>query len=296
MSFFGANSYHVMDRNEQAAQGSQWQNQSQQWQHTQEGLWNQSRNPNEEIASERSTVLRSAQMYRPMGHDERIVEERSEMPYLIGERVLDEKWKTVTKPYVLVEKSYEVPQVVVKETVREVMKPEIVERVIEVPKIEQKEIRQVGPPRTEVHERVIEIPQVVFEERVVHVPKVEYQDRIFEIPVPEFRETIEYDDRIEYREVCVDKIVEVPEIEYRIKEVEKLIPQTYVQEGKTRHSYVEFPIAQVQEVQRNEVVPQSRQSAPRFGSPQASQWSQQASQWPRTHVQQSYGSYEPHGF
>lgn len=211
-----------------------------------------------------ATLLRDGhQLVRTNGwNEERIIDRWFEDRHLISERVVDEQVRQVVKPTVLIEKVYEVPQVVVKETVKEVPKPEIVERVIEVPKIEYFEVRQVGPTRREIQERIVEVPQVVVEEIVRHVPKVEVQERIFEVPVPEFREIIEYEDRIEYREVPVDKIVEVPQIEYHVREVEVLVPQTYIQEGKIRNSYVEFPIVQIQEVQRQEMVPMEMFKAP----------------------------------
>lgn len=204
---------------------------------------------------DKATVLRNAEDINRLREGEKIIDRRWEEAHFVRERLVDEQWRQVRKPYRLVEKIYEVPEVIVRETLKEVPKPEIVERVIEVPKIEQFVIHQPAPARKEVQERIVEVPQYVVEEHIVHVPKVEVQERIFEIPVPEFREVIEYDDRIEYREVPVDKIVEVPEIEYRIKEVETLVPQTYIQNGRTRSTYVEYPVAQVQEVQRHERVP-----------------------------------------
>jgi hypothetical protein len=58
-------------------------------------------------------------------------------------------------------------------------------------------------------------------------------------------ERIEYDDIIEYREVMVDKIIEVPEVQYHIKEVEHLVPQNYVQDYYV-DKYVEAPVSQIQ--------------------------------------------------
>jgi len=54
---------------------------------------------------------------------------------------------------------------------------------------------------------------------------------------------------VEYREVVVDKIIEVPEVEYHIKEVEHLIPQNFVQDYYV-DSYVDVPVSQIQEVAR----------------------------------------------
>lgn len=154
-------------------------------------------------------------------------------------------------------KVVEIPQVIIKEHECAVIKPEIIERIIEVPKVEYK-TRQVfvpmrqKPPEARCQERIVEVPQIVIEERVVHVPgPKEIQERLIEVPRVEYVERIEYDDFIEYREVPVDTIVEVPEIEYVIKEVEQLVPQTYIQEYYIdRHK--EVPVMQIQEVERIE--------------------------------------------
>jgi len=155
----------------------------------------------------------------------------------------------------IVEKIVEVPTVVVKERPVPVQRGggEIVERWIDVPKIEyhehvieREEVRQV--------ERIVEIPQVVIEDRVITVPRPEVQERIIEVPKIEYVEKIEYDDRIEYREVPVDTIVEVPEIEYIYKPVPVEVPEPYYQEVPIE-KLTEVPVVQVQEVERIEEVP-----------------------------------------
>jgi len=177
---------------------------------------------------------------------------------VVGERLLEIRNQMVNsvKPIYTFEKIVEVPQVIVKERTREVPKPQIVERIIEVPKTEVRERTFVGPPTVQYQEQIVEVPQVVVEERVVHVPRREVQERLIEVPKIEYVERIEYEDFIEYREVPVDKIVEVPEIEYRVREVEQFVPQTYIQEYYV-DKYVETPITQVQEVERVEHVPVS---------------------------------------
>jgi len=154
------------------------------------------------------------------------------------------------------EKVVEVPQIYTKESTREVFKPEIIERIIEVPaKTEIRERHIVGPSTVRWEEQIIETFQEVVEERVVHVtgPK-QIVERLIEVPKVDWVERIEYDDYIEYREVPVDKFVEVPEIEYRIREVEQLVPQQYVQEYYI-DKYTEVPVTQIQEVERIEHVP-----------------------------------------
>jgi len=177
---------------------------------------------------------------------------------VVGERLLEIRNQMVNsvKPIYTFEKIVEVPQVIVKERTREVPKPQIVERIIEVPKTEVRERTFVGPPTVQYQEQIVEVPQVVVEERVVHVPRREVQERLIEVPKIDYVERIEYEDFIEYREVPVDKIVEVPEIEYRVREVEQFVPQTYIQEYYV-DKYVETPITQVQEVERVEHVPVS---------------------------------------
>ncbi|CAJ1376991.1 unnamed protein product [Effrenium voratum] len=107
----------------------------------------------------------------------------------------------------------------------------------------------------EIHEEIVEVPQVVVEERVVHVPgRKQIQERLIEVPKVEWVERVEYEDFVEYREVPVDKIIEVPEIEYKVKQVDQAVPQTYVQEHFVDR-YREVPVTQVQEVERTEHVP-----------------------------------------
>merc|ERR1719326_564033 len=131
-----------------------------------------------------------------------VVGERIDAPQFLGQRVVGQEWIHGVKPYVTMEKVVEVPQTIVKETPRMVPKPEIVERIIQVPKIGYTERSTRAPaPREPVYqERIIEVPRNPAVETIQHrVPKVEQQERLIEIPRIEFREKIEYEDRIEYR-------------------------------------------------------------------------------------------------
>lgn len=197
---------------------------------------------------------------------ETVVAERMEAPRFLGQGVAQQEYMWGVKPFITVEKAVEVPQTIIKEHTRMVPKPEIVERIIEVPKVGYNERHVVAPPTTIHQEAIVEVPRVATEVREVHVPKLEVQERLIEIPRIEYREVIEYEDRIEYREVPVDKIVEVPEIEYHLHEVERYVPQTYVQEYFVDR-YVEVPIQQVQEVERIEHVPITSVSMPYPGGP-----------------------------
>eukprot|EP00933_Yihiella_yeosuensis_P047435 TRINITY_DN43271_c0_g1_i1.p1 TRINITY_DN43271_c0_g1~~TRINITY_DN43271_c0_g1_i1.p1 ORF type:complete len:628 (+),score=98.85 TRINITY_DN43271_c0_g1_i1:75-1886(+) len=173
----------------------------------------------------------------------------------MGQALLQERIVGAEGGNVLVEKVMESNQKIIKETERIINKPEIIERIIEVPKTEYKKTTYQGPPQVQYQEEIIEVPQIVEEERVIHVPgKKQIQERLIEVPVVQWVERIEYDDYVEYREVPVDKVIEVPEIEYVVKEVEHLVPQTYVQEYFV-DKYKDVPVTQVQEVERIETIP-----------------------------------------
>lgn len=186
--------------------------------------------------------------------NERIIDWQYEAGVEVSQTILEEKVKMTPKRHITIEKVVEVPQTIIKERTRHVAKPEIIERLIEVPHVEYEERELQLPATFETVEQIVEIPEVVVEERIVHVPKVVIQERLIDVPKIEFREVIEYEDRVEYREVPVDKIIEVPEIEYVVREVEHFIPQQYQQEVFT-DKYVEVPVVQVQEVERIETVP-----------------------------------------
>jgi len=152
------------------------------------------------------------------------------------------------KQQYVVERTVQVPVNVIKEVEKQVPKPEIIERVVEVPKVQLVEKQIPGPPQVRYEEEIIEVPQVVLEETIVHVPKCEFRERLVEVPRIEFVERLEYEDTVEYREVPVDKIVEVPQIEYIVKEVEHAVPQTYIQEYHV-DKQEKVPLVQHQEVE-----------------------------------------------
>jgi len=199
------------------------------------------------------------QIYDPMPGipGEVVVAERIDAPQFVGQRCVGKEYIYGVKPYVTIEKVVEVPQTIVKEHTRMVPKPEIIERIIEVPKMgyNVRQQTRAASTRPEYVENIQEVHRgVITETRQQHVPKTEWQERLIEIPKLEHREIIEYEDRIEYREVPVDKIIEVPEIEYRIIPVERFVPQNYVQEYFVDR-YTEVPVQQLQEVERYEYVP-----------------------------------------
>lgn len=194
-------------------------------------------------------------------------------PRELGRRVVSESYDHELRRHVTVERTVEVPQVVVQEHIRYVPVPEIVERLIEVPRVRTVEREVQLPPTRRRIERLVEVPQTHTEDFVVHRPQRIVQERIIEVPKPVFVENVEYDDRIEYREVPVDRIVEVPEVEYRLVEVPHYIPQMYVQEYHVDRR-VDVPMQQVQEVHRQEHVPiynfgEQRASGPGCQTPPA---------------------------
>merc|ERR1719284_1305202 len=111
-----------------------------------------------------------------------VVAERIDSPQFLGQRVVGQEWVYGVKPYVTMEKVVEVPQTIVKEHTRPVPKPEIVERIIEVPKIGYNERTRKAAPRHVYKENIEEVYSTVTEHRQQHVPKTEIQERLIEIP------------------------------------------------------------------------------------------------------------------
>lgn len=277
--------------------------------------------------------MEAAGDYHKVGQDVYEGEMRYGERRVIKESMMESGQEKITKNITGVrefftrEKVIEVPQIYTREFTREVYKPEIIERIIEVPKTEIHERHVVGPPappgQCQYQEQIVETCREVVEERVVHVPKKVVQERLIEVPKVDYVERIEYVDYIEYREVPVDKFVEVPEIEYRIREVEQLVPQQYVQEYFV-DKYTEVPVTQIQEVERIEHVPvhvppgyaqqmqqmqqmEEMQRQRQMQSMQQMQQTQQAeyaqymqsmknmqSMVQETDKMQSYGQYDPH--
>lgn len=102
-------------------------------------------------------------------------------------------------------------------------------------------------------ERTIEVPVVKEVERLVHRPVEILQERIIQLPKPVFVERVSYNDRYEYREVLVDTVVEVPEVQYIYEEVPHYIPQQYIQEYYV-DKVMEVPQVEVEELHAEEQV------------------------------------------
>jgi hypothetical protein len=186
-----------------------------------------------------------------------IIGERIDEPRVLETRQIGCEWVQSVKPFITTETMVEVPHTKQREITRHVPKPEIVERIIEVPKTVYAPTRTIREPkRIQHHEekiREVDMGQITEVEQR-KVPKKEVQERLIEIPKIEYREVIEYEDYVEYREVPVDKIIEVPQIEYVTREVERFVSQPYVQEYFVP-KYTEVPVIQQQEVYRMEEVP-----------------------------------------
>merc|ERR1719456_1438191 len=148
------------------------------------------------------------QPFEPTGLQpgERLVDDYTGAPRLTGESMRNDGYEYVqgVRPRYTVEKTVEVPHTIVKERERSVKKPNIIERVIQVPKTEYKEVTRVGPPQVQHKEQIVEgKSQIVTEERVIRKAKKVTQERLIEVPKIEYVERIEYEDRVEYREVPV---------------------------------------------------------------------------------------------
>eukprot|EP00392_Amoebophrya_sp_AT5.2_P002648 g2653.t1 len=167
----------------------------------------------------------------------RIIDSYIEEGKVVGERVVEEKFVVGVKSYRIVERTVEVPQVVVKEVTKIVKKPEIIERVVEKPKIEIKEVvKEVLIVKT--IEKTIEVPEVIYEEKISYVPKIVYEDRIIEIPKVSYQENFVYNEQVEYREI----------VEEKIEEVVTTIP-------RTSKKYIEKPLPMRMEVFTDKKLP-----------------------------------------
>merc|ERR1719271_164723 len=98
------------------------------------------------------------QVYDPMPFQpfETVVAERIDAPQFLGQKMVGQEWVSGVKPYITMEKYVEVPQTIIKESTRTVPRPEIIERIIEVPKIGHNHRSRKGPSRTVYTENIEE--------------------------------------------------------------------------------------------------------------------------------------------
>lgn len=111
-----------------------------------------------------------------------------------------------------------------RETVVEIARPVVKERIVEVPEIEWRE-KIVEVPTRIRQEKIREVPQIEYRDRIVEVPKLIPIEKIVEVPVPE------------YREVPIERIVELPEVRETVQWVDVPVPR-----------YVDVPVREDREV------------------------------------------------
>ncbi|KAL8436386.1 hypothetical protein ACSSS7_001786 [Eimeria intestinalis] len=118
------------------------------------------------------------------------------------------------------EKVVEEPRQVIKERLKYIPKFETVERVTHVPKRVTKEI-VTDVPQVQVVERTVEVPTTVYQDVVIPVPKPVIEERTTEVPKPVFVEKVVEVPRVVHRPCPVDRVVEVPQtrVEYRYRDV-----------------------------------------------------------------------------
>ncbi|KAL8455918.1 hypothetical protein Emag_000292 [Eimeria magna] len=118
------------------------------------------------------------------------------------------------------EKVVEEPRQLIQEKVKYIPKYETVERVTHVPKHVTKEII-TDVPQVQVVERTVEVPTTVYQDVVIPVPKPVIEERTTEVAKPVFVEKIIEVPRVVHRPCPVDRVVEVPQtrIEYRYRDV-----------------------------------------------------------------------------
>eukprot|EP01071_Lankesteria_metandrocarpae_P006597 Lankesteria_metandrocarpae@DN4417_c1_g1_i1.p1 len=168
---------------------------------------------------------------------------------VVGERVVEFQVKLAKK--VIREEQWEkiivVPETQIKEDIIEDVQV-VREKIVEYTKSQKERVVEV--PEIQYVERVVEVPERVVQERLVHVPKIEVHERVIEVPRYVDQERIVEVAEIEYKEVLIEKFVEVPEYREEVVVREVPVPQ-YV--DKPVPEYVDTP--QKVLVERNIPVP-----------------------------------------
>eukprot|EP01056_Protomagalhaensia_sp_Gyna25_P000626 Protomagalhaensia_sp_Gyna_25__625@NODE_1294_length_1975_cov_207_605372_g1033_i0_p2_GENE_NODE_1294_length_1975_cov_207_605372_g1033_i0NODE_1294_length_1975_cov_207_605372_g1033_i0_p2_ORF_typecomplete_len564_score145_93IMCp/PF12314_8/6_9e03IMCp/PF12314_8/3_4e07IMCp/PF12314_8/2_8e07IMCp/PF12314_8/5_1e03IMCp/PF12314_8/9_4e03_NODE_1294_length_1975_cov_207_605372_g1033_i01851876 len=166
---------------------------------------------------------------------ERYVEHEIKVPKKIVREEVIEKVIIVPEKIIHEEIIDEIQKV--REKVIEIARPTIIEKVVEVPEIEYVE-------------KIVEVPEKIVQEKIVQEVKVQYQERIVEVPKPIYQERIIEVPEVQYREVPVERIVEVPE--YKDEIVYRDVPVTqYVEKPVPEYVTVEVPV----ELARKEPIP-----------------------------------------
>lgn len=154
------------------------------------------------------------------------------------------------------ERIVEVPKVQIDHVERliEVPQQQIVDRVVEIPQI-QEVIREI-PGDVQIEIVTKEVPKIEVRqvEKIVEVPQIEYEDRYVE--VEEVREVVRRIPRVEVREIPIERIIHVPK--KIIQEIEQPVYRPVphlVQQRVEREIPVAKPQIQTLEVVRQVAVP-----------------------------------------
>jgi len=156
----------------------------------------------------------------------------------------------------IVERIKEIPKVHV-ETVQkivEITQPQVVERLVQVPQVQEIETEIPGP--VEVRKITREVPKLEVRkvERVVEVPQIQYTDRY--VDVPQVHEIVRRIPRVEVREIPIERIIAVPK--KIVQEIEKPVyrPAPHLVKKPVERT---IPIPDPQEIHTRETVRQCQQ-------------------------------------
>eukprot|EP01067_Filipodium_phascolosomae_P000403 Filipodium_phascolosomae@DN1320_c0_g1_i2.p1 len=168
----------------------------------------------------------------------------------------------------IVERVYEVPEIVVYERLIPKVVRQYQERTVEIP---YHTFNESFEDVDEVHviEKVMEVPIVQVEEKIVKIPKISIKEKLVEIEGPvQYQKKISTVDMVEYREVPVEVVKpiyeEVYEEEEEIVEVEEIVEEPkYIEHAVEDHTYryeevekiVEIPVWEYKVVPKYVEVP-----------------------------------------
>lgn len=142
---------------------------------------------------------------------------------IVREEIIE---KVIVVPEKVVQEEIIEEKATIREKIVEIARPIIIEKVIEVPEYEYVE-KIVEVPEKIIQERVVPVDKVEYKDRVQHVTKVIPQERIVEVP------------DVQYREIPVERVVEVPE--WREEVIIKQVPVP---------QYVDKPVPNVVQVEQ----------------------------------------------
>lgn len=166
------------------------------------------------VAGAATAMSGSAGAYSPPpGPNFTMEEVRSHVPPELGstyQKVWTEHLDDVQLEAEYYERTVHVPKYEIenRERLVEVPQPQIVDRIIEIPQIQ--EVIHELPGEKEIKLITREVPKIEVQQRevIVEVPQIEYQDRYVE--VPEIREIVRRIPRVEVREIPIERVIQVP--------------------------------------------------------------------------------------